>query len=73
MSNQSDSFGEDTVNKNVQTISVKEAAQALGKPEAFVRRGLQQKVFPWGYAVKMGAEYSYLINKKTFEKVEGIE
>ena len=60
------------MNEMVDQMTVKEAASILGKPELWVRRGLQQRVFPWGYAVKMGGEYSYLINKKTFFRTEGL-
>ncbi len=56
--------------EQIQKLSVKEAAHALGKPEQFVRNGLQQRVFPWGYAVMMGGEYSYVINRKRFEEEE---
>lgn len=51
-------------------MSVQEAAQELGKTEQFVRIGLQQGRFPWGYAVKMGREHSYFINRKKFREVE---
>lgn len=54
-------------------MTVKEAAQAMGKTEQFIRIGLQQNRFPWGYAVKMGGEHSYFINKKKFQEVEGYE
>lgn len=54
-------------------MTVKEAAQAMGKTEQFIRIGLQQNRFPWGYAVKMNGEHSYFINKKKFQEVEGYE
>ena len=38
-----------------------------------VRKGLQQGVFPWGYAVHTSDNrWSYFINAKRFAEVEGI-
>lgn len=46
------------------TISVKECARMLNKSEQFVRVGLQQKVLPFGYAVKMSSKWTYHISKQ---------
>lgn len=54
----------------IETMTVAEAAAEMGKPEQWVRVGLQQGAFPWGYAVFMGSHYSYWINRKRFEEVE---
>lgn len=54
----------------IETLPVSEAAQMMGVTEQFVRLGLQQNRFPWGYAVLMGRHYSYWINRKRFEEVE---
>lgn len=51
----------------IETISVEEAAQILGKTAQFVRLGLQQERLPFGVAVKgTGGHYSYVIPKKKF-------
>ena len=49
-------------------MSVKDAAAALGASEAFVRRGLQQGRFPWGYAVRGKKRWSYFISEEMFEE-----
>lgn len=51
-------------------MSVKDAAAALGASETFVRRGLQQGRFPWGYAVKQRRRWSYFISEERFKKEE---
>ena len=51
-------------------MSVKDAAIALGASEAFVRRGLQQGRFPWGYAVRGNRRWSYFISEERFKKEE---
>ena len=56
--------------EEIPDLEVAEVAKAMGKPEQWVRLGLQQGVFPWGYAVLMGKHYSYWVNKKRFEEVE---
>lgn len=54
----------------IDRLDVAEAARMMGVTEQFVRLGLQQNRFPWGYAVLMGRHYSYWINRKRFEEVE---
>lgn len=54
----------------IETLPVSEVAQMMGVTEQFVRLGLIQNRFPWGYAVLMGSHYSYWINRKRFEEVE---
>ena len=53
-------------NKN---LTISEAAEMMGASEQFLRVGLQQNVFPWGYAVKMSKRWTYYINRADFEKV----
>lgn len=48
-------------------MKVAEVAKAMGKSQQFVRIGLQQGVFPFGYAVKMSSRWTYYINAKKFE------
>ena len=54
-------------------LSVKEAARLMGASEWFVRRGLQQGLFPWGYAVKTSTKYTYWISPAKFKECTGIE
>ena len=51
-------------------MSVSEAAEALGCSEAFIRKGLRQGRFPWGYAVRNGKRWSYFISKERFKEEE---
>ena len=44
-------------------MTVKEAAERLGKTEQFIRIGLQQGALPFGVAVKMRGRYSYHISE----------
>jgi len=55
----------------IETMTITEAAHAMGKPEQFIRVGLQRGVFPWGYAVKLEKHYSYFINARRFREIEG--
>ena len=49
------------------------AATYLGMDKATVRKGLQQGVFPWGYAVQTSEHrWAYFINARRFAEVEGI-
>lgn len=54
--------------KELELIPVKEAAKKLNITENGLRLGLQQKLFPFGVAVKQAKEYSYYIFKKRLEK-----
>ena len=55
----------------MKTLSTKQAAQILDKTEQFVRIGLQQGILPFGHAVMMGKEFSYVIYKKKLEEYIG--
>ena len=46
---------------NSKSVSVEEAAKILGQGLEKVRRSLIQGVAPFGYAVKMGNQWSYHI------------
>ncbi|MDO6451886.1 hypothetical protein [Oceanobacillus profundus] len=52
-------------------IKIKEAARILGKSEQFIRIGLQQNIFPFGYAVKMSSVWTYHISPKKLEDYAG--
>ena len=57
-----------------QKISVEEVAKIMGINHNTVRKGLQQRVFPWGYAIKTSEhQWSYVINAKKFFEMEGIK
>lgn len=47
-------------------ISVKEAAEKMGKCEQFVRVGLQRQLLPFGTAVKLSSRWTYYISPKQF-------
>lgn len=49
------------------------AAKYLGMDKGTVRRGLQQGVFPWGYAVRTSENrWAYFINAKRFAEIERV-
>lgn len=54
-------------------LSVEEAAKLLGANAQFIRIGLQQGVFPWGYAVKTSSHYTYFIITNKFEEYIGVK
>lgn len=53
------------------SLTVREAAERLNKSQQFVRIGLQQKVLPFGYAVKTPSKWTYHISRKQFEEYVG--
>jgi hypothetical protein len=53
-------------------ITVEKAAQLLNASPQFIRIGLQQNVFPWGYAVKTSSHYTYFILPEKFEEYTGV-
>jgi hypothetical protein len=54
-------------------LSVEEASKLLNASPQFIRIGLQQGVFPWGYAVKTSSRYTYFILTKKFEECTGVK
>lgn len=59
--------------EKIKRITVKDAAKILGVNHMTVRKGLQQGVFPWGYAVKTSENrWSYVINAKKFSEDVGV-
>ena len=54
-------------------ISVKKAAEIMGKSQQFIRIGLQRGILPFGSAVKMSSEYTYYISPKLFSEYTGYE
>lgn len=53
-------------------LPVMVAAQLMGKSKEFVYQGLRDGVFPWGYGVKMGKNWSYYISPIAFTKHTGL-
>ena len=55
-------------------LPVKIAAKLMGKSAEWVMQGLQQNIFPWGYAVKIAgsSKYSYFISSVKFTEYTGI-
>lgn len=54
------------------TLTVRECAGLMGKSTKFVEKGLQDRVFPFGYAVKL-EEWSYFISASKFAECTGLE
>lgn len=51
-------------------MTVTEAAKLLGCSVEFIHRGLQQRVFPWGYAVECNEHWAYYINGPKLREIE---
>lgn len=54
-------------------ITVAHAAELLCASEQFIRIGLQQKELPFGFAIKMSGQWTYVITKQKFEETTGIK
>lgn len=60
--------------EGIDTMSVQEAASLMHKTPQTIMLGLQQRVFPWGYAIRTSEHrWSYYINRKRFCETEGIQ
>lgn len=54
-------------------LDVEKAAKLLQMNHNTIRKGLQQQVFPWGYAVHTSENrWAYFINARRFAEIEGI-
>lgn len=53
-------------------MSIAECATLMGASEQFVRVGLQQKLLPFGFAVKNSSKWTYWISAKKFAEATGI-
>lgn len=53
-------------------ITIKEAAEMMGKSQQFIRIGLQKGIFPFGHAVKMSTKWTYYISPHLFYEYIGI-
>ena len=56
----------------MKNLSVKQAAELMGKSEQFIRIGLQRQLLPIGSAVKMSSKWTYYISPKLFSEYVGI-
>ena len=55
-------------------MTIEEASSLMGVSRQFVRVGLQQGIFPFGYAVKISARrFTYFISRQKFTEHTGIE
>lgn len=65
-----------TLKKNsevVPRLDVATVAKLLQMNHHTVRSGLQQGVFPWGYAIKTSENrWTYFINARRFAEIEGV-
>ena len=56
-----------------QKISVKRAAEIMGKGQQFIRIGLQRGLLPIGTAVKVSNRWNYYISPELFSTYVGIK
>lgn len=57
----------------IPTLTVGEVAKLMHKHTNTIALGLQQGVFPWGYAIRTGEHrWAYFINAKRFAEIEGV-
>lgn len=54
-------------------MSIKEAAEVMGKCQQFVRVGLQRELLPFGTAIKMSSMWTYYISRKKLYDYVGID
>lgn len=52
-------------------ISIKKAADMMGKSQQFVRVGLQRGLLPFGTAVKLSSMWTYYISPQKFYEYTG--
>lgn len=52
-------------------ITVKQAAEIMGKCQQFIRVGLQRGLLPFGTAVKVSTRWNYYISPKLFYEYVG--
>lgn len=52
-------------------MTIKEAAEILGKSQQFIRVGLQKGILPFGTAVKMSTKYTYYVSPTRLDEFVG--
>lgn len=61
------------VGDGIQKLDVAIAAKLMGMNHNTIRKGLQQGVFPWGYAIHTSENrWCYFINAASFAEIEKI-
>lgn len=60
-----------TGDKSAINMPIPLVAKLMGKSKEWVAKGLQDGVFPWGYAVKL-TQWSYFVSSVKFEEYTGI-
>ncbi len=61
-------------NATIKRLLPDDAAKLMGIAGSSVRKGLQEGVFPWGYAIPTSENrWTYFINAKKFAEIEGID
>lgn len=63
---------QDSITMETPNLPVMVAARLMGKSKEFIYQGLRDGVFPWGYGVKMGKNWSYYISPVMFTKCTGL-
>ena len=54
-------------------LTIREVSKLMGLSRTAIANGLQDGVFPWGYAVRgRGEGWVYWINAKRFAEIEGV-
>lgn len=62
-----------TADGGIEQLQVKDVAKLMHKHDSTIRLGLQQGVFPWGYAIRTSEHrWSYFINARRFAEIEGV-
>ena len=57
----------------IPTLTIHQVAKLMHKHTNTIALGLQQGVFPWGYAIHTSENrWSYFINAKRFAEIEGV-
>ena len=57
----------------IQKLDVMTVSRLMGMNHVTVRKGLQQGVFPWGYAIHTSENrWTYFINAKSFAEIEHV-
>ncbi len=52
-------------------ITIREAAEIMGKSDQFIRVGLQRGILPFGSAVKLSTKWTYYISPTRFYEYVG--
>ena len=58
---------------NGKNITVKQAAEIMGKSQWFVRAGLQYGILPFGTAIKTSTKWNYYISPELFRQYTGVD